>query len=82
MGYFFLAIPVVVAIVIWFFFGGKCPACRRTHAIERTGRIQKRGFFYSDLEEWKCKYCGHRMWRKESSGGGGGGDGGDGGDGG
>ncbi len=52
------------AAVHWHFFGEKCPACGRTHAIDKTG-FEKggAGFLVIGQEEWRCKYCGHRMWK-------------------
>ena len=58
----------------WLLFGKRCPACQKTHAMKKTGQVDKRGFFKSDLYEYKCKFCGHTIWEKESSGGGGGDD--------
>ena len=62
-------IAMVAAVVIWYFFGGKCSGCGRIRAIYKTGKEKKRGGFFqkSNLQEWKCKYCGHRMWRDKIS---------------
>jgi len=57
------------------FFGGQCPKCKRTHAMQRTGQYKDSG----DSYEWECIHCGHRVWKEEidwSGGGGGGGNGG------
>ena len=73
-------VGVVVVFVYLHFFGYKCFECGRKHAIDKSGETRKRGFFQRDLEEWKCKYCGHRVWKaKPSPYAGGGGDGGNGG---
>ncbi len=61
----FLAIFVGI-LFVWLFFRGKCPKCGRTHAIKKTGREgREKGFFQSDKEEWKCKYCGHLFWKSK-----------------
>ena len=70
-------VAIAVYFVYWHFFGGECPECGRTHAIDTTGETTKGDLDLPDLEEWKCKYCGHRMWEKKESPGGYGGGGGE-----
>lgn len=63
--------------------GYRCPKCKKKQAMDKTGKIQKRGRFRANLIEWKCKFCGEVQWKKDTShsdsgaGGCGGGCGGD-----
>jgi transposase-like protein len=63
--YLIIGITIAVLAAMWHYFGNKCPACRRTHALEYTGQERKEKRFRKD-EEFKCKYCGHRAWKTTS----------------
>ncbi len=65
-GFGWIVLFVVAALVILaLIFEGKCPACGRRWALEKTASKQEREFWKADLEEWRCKYCGHRKREKE-----------------
>ncbi len=57
-----------IGIAYWAFgYADQCDSCKKKHAMKRTGREEKKGFFENDLYEKKCKYCGHREWKEKSS---------------
>ena len=43
----------------------RCPNCKATMALKKTGKKEYRGrrFFGDWYEEWKCKLCGYKEWR-------------------
>ncbi len=41
-----------------------CPACRRP-GLRETGEIKRQGWFQAKVEQCKCRYCGHVLWREE-----------------
>jgi len=62
-----VAIAVTIGIFYWAAFGNPCDECKKSHAMKKTGRKEKKGFFENDNYEVECKYCGHRVWKEESS---------------
>ena len=59
-----IAIGIAIGIAYWVF-SHKCPKCKRFFAMKKAGT--GREFMYAV----KCRYCGHREWKRKSSGGGG-----------
>ena len=53
---FFLAL-LVVASCVDSHYERRCPVCRRTKALLKTGKKTKR------REEWRCMHCGHTSWK-------------------
>lgn len=53
-------------ITLWYLMH-RCPKCKRLQAMEQTGEFVKGGFLGRSGEEWKCRYCGHRHWKKWSN---------------
>jgi len=60
---------VIVYFILRHMFGSTCPACRERRALEMTGRHEAAGFMYSGETEYKCKYCGHALWKSDPIGG-------------
>ena len=59
----------VFGIIILWVAMHRCSKCKRWQAMETTGAVRGRSFFifWRSTEEWKCKYCGHRAWKKWSN---------------
>ena len=51
-----------VAVRIWL--DSRCPECRERRALEPTGHEQAGDFFKRAQTQWRCKYCGHEVWKK------------------
>jgi len=56
---------------LWWMFGRKYPVCKKTNALERTGKEKEGGLVKTASEntkivrkEWKCIHCGYRVWRE------------------
>ena len=65
---FVLMGAIVIGAIVYFFIyppfsGVGCPKCKQRYAMVKTGREQT-----NDLYEVKCTSCGHREWKKDSSG--------------
>ncbi len=41
----------------------RCPKCRNRKALEATGATRNRRGFWTVDSEWRCKLCGHTLWR-------------------
>ncbi len=65
----FIFCIVIGAIIFERFFGGKCCECGHLRAMEPTGReLDEYGLFSTNTsDEWKCKYCGHKLWKARQS---------------
>ena len=47
----------------------RCPKCKRNHALLRSGErveVEKNAFQRVYKVAYKCKYCGHIVWRNEA----------------
>jgi hypothetical protein len=67
LSYFGLAMAILVPIgVLAAVAFGTCPRCSKVFSMRRTGQKRKPpGRFTRTEEEWVCKRCGYREWRKE-----------------
>ncbi len=54
---------VVALVVVGLFWKYRCRACRRCWAMGKTGRTEGR-MPITTMDEWKCKHCGHTVWKK------------------
>ena len=43
---------------------GKCRECGRSWAMKRTGAKEERTFRW-DRVEYQCKYCHHKLWKRD-----------------
>ena len=57
---------LIIIIVAYSVFSERCPECKRYFALNRTGkeRDQKGWFFGVTYDEWRCKHCKHRVWKR------------------
>ncbi len=62
-----IGLIVAIGIAFYLYFLERCPKCGKALAMIKTGRKEKKGFFENDNYEVECKYCGHRVWKEESS---------------
>lgn len=56
-----------IALALAMILDGRCPRCKKLHALKTTGVLEKEGPEDVGREEWKCKHCGHRVWKKKRS---------------
>jgi hypothetical protein len=74
--YDFITHPLLcmtVVTLIGFFiyvrmFGSTCPVCRERGALETTGGRELMTWTKDGRTEYKCKYCGHTVWKKDPGG--------------
>ena len=57
------AFVVVVVGVAEVWVARRCPKCRSRRALEATGATRNRRGFWAVDSEWRCKLCGHTLWR-------------------
>ena len=63
---------MLAALIIGLFFVDRCPECKRRWAVVLNGetRVRQSGWFQIEETLSVCKYCGHRVWKKDGRGGG------------
>ena len=63
----FVVLWTVLALWAFIGLGPRCPQCKRFNAMRKTGAKRREGgfLFGTRYEEWLCRYCDHRVWKKK-----------------
>ena len=46
------------------YFRKLCPKCGRSWALRKTGKTAGKTWLRWGVEQWQCKRCGHKTWKK------------------
>ena len=63
-------ILVVVGITHHLLNARDCPRCEMSQSLVKTGKRKGKGPWgiLAGTQEWKCKHCGHLLWKDEPTG--------------
>ncbi len=59
--YALTALTGLIVLFVFQYFRRRCPSCKRAWALGTTRTQPYTG--QTDMEEWECRHCGHRVWR-------------------
>ena len=67
-----LFVLLIICVLVYEVFSRRCPRKNHFFALKLTGDESDSDgkFFVTTYQEWSCKYCDHRKWKKDHSEGG------------